>query len=334
MTKVKIIAEAGPNHNGSIKLAYKLVDMAKRCGADYVKFQTSIPALHISKFAKKAKYQKKNTKKNESQLDMAKKIILSYDEFKKLNFYCKRKNIKFLSTAFDLQSIKFLKKFNMDFFKIPSGEITNLMYLEEIGKMKKKVILSTGMAKLSEIREAIKILVEKGTKKKNITILHCNTEYPTPINDVNLRAMITIRDKLKVSVGYSDHTEGTDVAPAAVALGASIIEKHITLNKNMRGPDHKASVNESELKLMIKRIRNTETILGKSSKKPTQSEKKNIKIARNALVAKNYIKKGQKFSLKNLTAKRPAIGISPMKIKKIIGKKAKKNFVYDEPIKI
>ena len=267
MTKVKIIAEAGPNHNGSLKLAYKLVDMAKRCGADYVKFQTSIPELHISRFARKAKYQKKNTKKNESQLDMAKKIILSYNEFKKLNLYCKKKKIKFLSTAFDLKSINFLKKFNMDFFKIPSGEITNYMYLEEIGKIKKKVVLSTGMANLNEISDAIKILVRKGTKKKNITVMHCNTEYPTPMNDVNLKAMVTIKNKLKVDVGYSDHTEGTDVPPAAVALGASIIEKHVTLDKSMRGPDHKASLTEKELDLMVKRIRKTETLLGTSVKK-------------------------------------------------------------------
>jgi N,N'-diacetyllegionaminate synthase len=265
---------------------------------------------------------------------MAKKIILSYNEFKKLNLYCKKKKIKFLSTAFDLKSINFLKKFNMDFFKIPSGEITNYMYLEEIGKIKKKVVLSTGMANLNEISDAIKILVRKGTKKKNITVMHCNTEYPTPMNDVNLKAMVTIKNKLKVDVGYSDHTEGTDVPPAAVALGASIIEKHVTLDKSMRGPDHKASLTEKELDLMVKRIRKTETLLGTSVKKITQSEKRNIKIARNSLVAKKYIKKGQRFSLENLTAKRPATGISPMKIKKIIGKKAKKNFIYDELIKI
>ena len=334
MNKIIIIAEAGPNHNGSLKLAYKLVDLAKKCNADFVKFQTSIPELHISKFAKKANYQKKNTKINESQLEMAKKIKLSFKEFEKLKKYSIKKKINFLSTAFDLNSIDFLKKLNLKYFKIPSGEITNLPYLKKVARFNKKIILSTGMSNMKEIKDAIKILISNGTRKENITVMQCNTEYPTPLKDANLKAMLTIKNKFNVKVGYSDHTSGIEACLAASALGATIIEKHITLNKNFYGPDHKASIEGKDFKKMVNGIRNITIALGTGIKKPTNSEKKNIIIARNSIVAKVDIKKGKKFSYKNLAIKRPGNGISPMKIKKVVGKLAKRNFVQDEIIKI
>jgi N,N'-diacetyllegionaminate synthase len=329
-----IIAEAGVNHNGNIKLAYKLVDMAKRCGADFVKFQTSIPSMHISKHAVKAKYQIKNTRNRQSQLEMSKKITLSYGDFKKISKYCKKKKINFLSTAFDLKSIDFLNSLKMKFIKIPSGEITNLPYLSKIGKLKKKVLISTGMSNIKEINQAIKTLLSNGTYKKNITVLQCNTEYPTPLEDVNLRAMNTIKEKFKINVGYSDHTLGIDASVWAVAMGATVIEKHITLNKSFVGPDHKASIEEKEFKELVKKIRTVEITLGNGEKKPSNSEKKNIIIARNSLVAIKKIKKGEKFTKKNISAKRPGIGISPMLINKVLGKKAKKDFEYDDLIKI
>ena len=323
MNRVIIIAEAGVNHNGKLKLAYKLVDVAKECGADFIKFQTSIPELHISKFAKKANYQVKNTTDGESQLQMCKKITLSYEEFRKLKKYCRKRKIEFLSTPFDLKSIDFLKSLKMKYFKIPSGEITNLPYLTKVAKLKKKVILSTGMSNLLEIKEALRILTFNGTKKKNITVLQCNTEYPTPLRDANVRAMLTIKKKFKVNIGYSDHTEGIEVPLVAVALGAKIIEKHITLNKNLSGPDHKASINPKEFSKMVRYIRNFTTALGSGIKKVTQSELKNIKIVRTSIVAAREIKKGEKFSKKNLTIKRPGTGIYPMKFYKIIGIKKK-----------
>ena len=299
MNRVTIIAEAGPNHNGKLKLAYKLVDLAKKCGADFVKFQTSIPEMHISKFAKKANYQVKNTPKKENQLAMSKKITLSFKEFKKLKKYCMKKKIEFLSTPFDLKSIDFLKSLNMKYFKIPSGEITNLLYLQKIGKMKKRVILSTGMANMKEIAKALKVLVLSGVPKKNITILQCNTEYPTPMKDANIKAMLTIKKNFGVKVGYSDHTEGIEASLAAVALGACVIEKHFTLNKNASGPDHKASISGGELKKMVDGIRNITLAMGNGVKKITNSEKKNIKIARNSIVAATHIKKGEKYTKKN-----------------------------------
>ena len=334
MNRVIIIAEAGVNHNGKLKLAYKLVDAAKECGADFVKFQTSIPELHISKFAKKANYQTKNMPGDESQLQMCKKITLSYEEFRKLKKYCKKKKIEFLSTPFDLKSIDFLKSLKMKYFKIPSGEITNLPYLIKVAKLKKKVILSTGMANLLEIKEALKILISNGTKKKNITVLQCNTEYPTPLRDANVRAMLTIKKKFKVNIGYSDHTEGIESSLAAAALGAKIIEKHITLKKDLPGPDHKASISPKELKKMIEGIRKITVALGNGVKKISASEKKNIKIARTSIVADKEIKKGEKFTTKNLTIKRPGNGISPMKLFKVIGKIAKRKFLEDELIKL
>lgn len=334
MKQVILIAEAGPNHNGKLKLAYKLIDLAKKCGADFVKFQTSIPEMHISKFAKKAKYQIKNTKKGGDQLEMSKKISLTYDQFKKIKRYCKRRKIEFLSTPFDLRSIDFLKSLKMKYFKIPSGEITNLPYLNKVGKLKKKVILSTGMANIKEIGNALKVLVANGTNKKNITIMQCNTEYPTPIKDANLRAMLTIKKKFNVDIGYSDHTEGIEASLAAVALGAKIIEKHFTINKNLIGPDHKASITGSELKNLAQGIKKVYLALGNKEKKITSSEKKNLTIARNSLVAAKNIKKGERFTEHNLAVKRPGNGISPMKLFKIVGKIAKKNFVRDELIKI
>jgi N,N'-diacetyllegionaminate synthase len=317
-----------------LKLAYKLVDVAKKCGADFVKFQTSVPKLHISKFAKKANYQIKNWQKRGNQLQMLQKLSLTYNDFKKLKKYCKKKKIKFLSTPFDLKSIDFLKSLNMKYFKIPSGEITNLPYLIKVARLKKKVILSTGMANLIEIREALKILTSYGTKKKNITVLQCNTEYPTPLRDANIRAMLTIKKKFKVNIGYSDHTEGIESSLAAAALGAKVLEKHITLNKNLPGPDHKASINPKELKKMIDCVRKITIALGSGVKKISSSERKNIKIARTSIVASKEIKKGEKFTIKNLTIKRPGNGISPMKLFKVIGKIAKRRFSEDELIKL
>jgi len=278
MDHVVIIAEAGVNHNGKLNLAYKLVDVAKKCGADFVKFQTSIPELHISKFAQKANYQIKNTKKNESQLQMVKKMILSYKEFKKLKNYCTKRKIGFLSTPFDLKSINFLKSLKMKYFKIPSGEITNLPYLIKIAKLNKKIILSTGMANLTEVGKALDILTSNGTKKKNITVLQCNTEYPTPLRDANIKAMLSIKKIFKVNVGYSDHTEGIETSLGAVALGAKIIEKHITLSKRLSGPDHKASVSPEELKKLVQGIRKITIALGDGIKKPSQSEKKILRL--------------------------------------------------------
>ena len=334
MKKVILIAEAGPNHNGKLKLAYKLVDIAKKCGADFVKFQTSIPEMHISRFAQKARYQIKNTKKGGGQLEMSKKISLTYGEFIKVKKYCKKKKIEFLSTPFDLGSVDFLKNFKMKYFKIPSGEITNLPYLIKVGKLKKKVILSTGMANMKEIATALKILIKNGTSKKNITVMQCNTEYPTPFKDVNLRAMLTIKKKFKVDIGYSDHTEGIEASLAAVALGAQIIEKHFTISKKFIGPDHKASITESELHNLSQGIKKISLSLGSKEKRITPSETKNLIIARNSLVAAKNIKKGEKFTENNLAVKRPGDGISPMKLFQVVGKIAKKNFVRDELIKI
>jgi len=334
MNHINIIAEAGLNHNGKLKLAYKLVDLAKKCGADFVKFQTSIPELHISKIAKKANYQIRNTPKKETQLEMVKKISLSYDQFKKIKKYCQSKKINFLSTPFDLKSIDFLNSLNMKYFKIPSGEITNLPYLIKVGKLKKKLILSTGMSNMKEIGQALKVLIFNGTPKKNITVLQCNTEYPTPFRHVNLRAMLSIRKKYKIKVGYSDHTNGIEASLAAAALGASMIEKHITLNTNLPGPDHKASIVEKELKQMIEGIRKISEALGNGIKKASPSEIKNISIARNSIVAAKNIDKGDKFTSSNLAIKRPGNGISPMKLPKVIGKIAKKKFFEDELIKL
>ncbi|MCL5030121.1 MAG: N-acetylneuraminate synthase [Bacteroidetes bacterium] len=332
MIKTFIIAEAGVNHNGSIELAFKLIDTAKEAGADAVKFQSFKAASLVSKKAEKAEYQKRTTDSNESQYEMIKRLELSYDDHIKLIEYCKSKNIIFLSSPFDLDSIDLLNNLGLDTFKIPSGEIINLPYLKKIGTLNKNAILSTGMADLGEIEDALDILIESGTKKENITVLHCNTEYPTPFEDVNLKAMLTIKNAFDVKVGYSDHTLGIEVPIAAVALGAGVIEKHFTLDKKMEGPDHKASLEPNELKLMVEAIRNIEEALGNGIKKPPKSEIININIVRKSIVAKKTIRKGEILTEENLTVKRPGNGISPMRWDEIIGTSAGKDYTEDEII--
>jgi len=332
--KTFIIAEAGVNHNGNIEIAKKMIEVAKECGADAIKFQTFKAEKVISRYAPKAEYQKQTTGETDSQLEMVKKLELSFDDFIVLKEYCDKLNIMFLSTPFDFESIDFLNDLGLEIFKIPSGEITNLPYLEKIGKLGKKVILSTGMADLGEIEDALDILISCGTKKENITVLHCNTEYPTPYEDVNLLAMLTIKEAFKVKVGYSDHTLGIEVPIAAVALGASVIEKHFTLDKNMEGPDHKASLEPHELKAMIDAIVNIEKALGNGIKKPSKSELKNKDIARKSIVAKREIKKGEIFTEDNITVKRPGTGISPMRWYEVLGKVAPKDYKEDELIEI
>ena len=334
MNRTFIIAEAGVNHNGSMDIAKKLIDIAKEIGADAVKFQTFKAERLVCKSARKAEYQKNTTDADESQFDMIKRLELNEDAHRELICYCKNKNIIFLSTPFDLESIDLLNKLGLEIFKIPSGEITNLPYIRKIGRLKKKVILSTGMADLEEIGNAINVLTEYGTRKDDITVLHCNTEYPTPFEDVNLLAMLTIREVFKVKVGYSDHTLGIEVPLAAVALGASIIEKHFTLDKNMEGPDHKASLEPYELEKIVKNIRNIEKSFGNGVKKPSQSEIKNKSIIRRSIIAARDIKRGEIFTGGNITVKRPGVGLSPMKWDEILGQKAKRDFEEDELIEI
>ena len=331
--KVIIIAEAGVNHNGDIELAKRLIDAAAYAGVDYVKFQTFNSKKLVSKNAEKASYQKENTlKEHESQLAMLQKLELSKESHFELINYCNSKGIKFLSTGFDLESIKFLNSLNLELFKIPSGEITNLPYLRIVGGLKKPVILSTGMADMKEINEALNVIIGSGTKRKDITVLHCNTEYPTPMSDVNLKAMINIKEKFKVNIGYSDHTLGIEIPIAAVALGARVIEKHFTIDKTMDGPDHKASLEPNELKKMVDAIRNIEVALGSGIKEPSESEKKNKIVARKSIVANKKIKKGEIFTEINLTVKRPGNGISPMLWDEYIGKTALKDYSEDELI--
>ncbi|GAB6076187.1 N-acetylneuraminate synthase [Desulfurobacterium crinifex] len=332
--KTFIIAEAGVNHNGSLELAKRLVDIAVEAGANAVKFQTFKAEAVISRFAKKADYQVKTTGSEESQLEMVKKLELAYDEFDILYSYCKEKGIIFMSTPFDIESARFLRDLGLEIFKIPSGEITNYLLLREIGSYGKEVILSTGTADLGEIEDALDVLIEAGTPREKITVLHCNTEYPTPYEDVNLKAMLTIKEAFKVRIGYSDHTLGIEIPIAAVALGAEVIEKHFTIDKNLPGPDHRASLEPEELKRMVKAIRNVEKALGTGIKKPSDSERKNLPIVRKSIVAKRNIKKGEIFSEENLTVKRPGTGISPMRWKEIIGKRASRDFEQDEIIDI
>lgn len=332
MNKIFIIAEAGVNHNGSIEIAKKLVDAAVAAGADAVKFQTFKAEKLVCKNAQKAEYQMETTDKAESQFDMLKKLELTIDMHKQLISYCNQKGIMFLSTPFDIDSLEFLVQCGVDIIKIPSGEITNYPYLRAVGRTGKKVIISSGMSTLDEVRDAVKVLKDNGSKE--ITVLHCNTEYPTPYADVNLKAMLTLRDELKIDAGYSDHTKGIEVPIAAAALGATVIEKHFTLDKEMEGPDHKASLEPNELQEMVKAIRNIEIALGNGKKSPSESEKKNISIARKSIVAKRVILEGEILSEDNLTAKRPGTGISPMRWNDIIGQKAKRNFDADELIEI
>ncbi|EOX9826025.1 N-acetylneuraminate synthase [Campylobacter jejuni] len=334
MKKILVIAEAGVNHNGDIDIAKRLIEVASEAGADYIKFQTFKTELCISKNAKKAAYQLKTTDENESQFDMIKKLELDIEKHKILLEYCKKNHIQFLSTAFDLDSIDLLVELGIDVFKIPSGEITNLPYLKKIASLNKNIILSTGMATLGEIEKTLNILMENGTQREKIVLLHCNTEYPTPVEDVNLKAMQTLKEAFKLPVGYSDHTLGITIPIAAVAMGASIIEKHFTLDKSMQGPDHLVSLEPNELKSMINSIRELEQAFGDGIKKPSKSESKNINIGRKSIVAIRSIKKGEIFTEKNLGVKRPGIGISPMLWDEVIGKVAKKDFGIDELIEI
>ncbi len=325
--KVFIIAEAGDNHNGSIDLAKKLIEVALEAKADAVKFQTFKTEEVISKMAKMAEYQKKNLGIEESQFDMVKKLELSFEDFEELKRYTEDKGLMFLSTPFDLESCDFLNNLGLNIFKIPSGEITNLPYLRKINSFKKDVILSTGMAALDEIQAALDVL-----KDCKVSLLHCTTEYPCPYDAVNMNAMLTMKEKFNLPVGYSDHTQGIEIPVMAAAMGAQIIEKHFTLDKNMEGPDHKASLEPDELKQMVKAIRNVEKAFGDGKKEPQPAEIKNIAIARKSIIAKCNIKKGEIFTEKNLTTKRPGNGISPMKWDEIIGTAATKDYLEDELI--
>ena len=328
-----IIAEAGVNHNGSIELAKKLIDIAAEAGADFVKFQTFKAEILVTQTADKAEYQKEITDTDESQFAMIKKLELDRKTHEKLIDYCKTKDIQFLSTAFDHDSIDLLDELNIPLFKIPSGEITNLPYLRHIGKMGKPIIMSTGMSSLEEVRDALNVLIESGAEKEQITILHCNTEYPTPMKDVNLKAMLTIKDEMGVNIGYSDHTLGIEVPIAAVAMGATVIEKHFTLDRNMPGPDHRASLKPDELREMVVAIRNIKKAMGAGEKKPSSSETKNISVVRKSIVAKMSIKKGELFTEENLTVKRPGTGISPMGWDAVIGKPASSDYEMDDLIR-
>ncbi len=327
-----IIAEAGVNHNGDKNIAKKLIDVAANAGVDMIKFQTFNAESVVTRTAEKAEYQKGTTKSNESQYEMIKKLELNRDVHIELIAYCEERGIKFLSTAFDHDSIDLLHGLGLKRFKIPSGEINNLPYLQHIGKYSKPIILSTGMATLGEIETALFVLEESGTPKSNVIVLHCTTEYPAPMNEINLRAMHGIHTAFGVAVGYSDHTQGIEVAIAAVAMGATVIEKHFTLDRNLPGPDHQASLEPTELKAMVTAIRNIEVALGDGIKRLTPSEAKNKPVARKSLVASRTIKAGEVFTAENLTAKRPGNGISPMRWDEFIGQIAQKTYKQDELI--
>ena len=332
MSDVFIIAEAGVNHNGSIELAKKMIDVASSSGADAIKFQTFQAGKLVSKKAEKADYQKQVTDELESQFDMIKRLELDLDAHEELKSYCKVKNIMFLSTPFDHDSINLLDSLGMEIFKVASGEITNLPYLRHIGGIGKKVILSTGMADIGEIEDALDVILHAGTQKENITILHANTMYPTPMEDVNLKAMVTIGNTFDMAYGYSDHTLGIEVDIAAVAMGASCIEKHFTLDRTMDGPDHGASLEPNELVNMIKAIRNIELALGNGIKKPSRSEISNMQVARKSIVAKSNVRKGEVLTEHNITIKRPGNGISPMRWDEVVGTFASKDYKEDELI--
>lgn len=337
MNKVFIIAEAGVNHNGQLEIAKELARVAKESGADAVKFQTFKTENLVASYTSQAEYQEKNIGKEQSQADMLRKLELSYEEFRELHRFCQEIGILFLSTAFDLESIDFLAELGMPIWKIPSGEITNLPYLEKIAEQGKPIILSTGMAEMDEVEAAINVLQKKlnqGGDPVNITVLHCTTEYPTPEEDVNLLAMQSLKNKFLLSVGYSDHTEGYLVPVMAVAMGAKVIEKHFTIDKNMEGPDHKASLNPQELKEMVDKIRSAEVILGDGEKKPTDNERRVRDVARKCIVARNKIEKGDIFTANNLTVKRAGNGLSPMRWYEIIGKKADREYQIEEVIEV
>lgn len=330
MEHICIIAEAGVNHNGNYETAIQMVKAAKKAGADYIKFQTFVPEKLVSESARKAEYQKKTTGSVESQLDMLKKLTLTKGEFLNIKKSCDKVGIGFISTPFDLDSIDFLKNIDMDFWKIPSGEITNLPYLEKLANTKKKIIMSTGMSDINEIKDAVNLLEKNGAE--DIVLLHCNTQYPTPFCDVNLKAMDEIKRKTGKKVGYSDHTNGIEIPIAAAAMGAVVIEKHFTLDRNMEGPDHKASLEPDELSKMISSIRNIEKAMGDGMKRPSGSEMKNRDIVRKSIVASKEIKSGEFFSEDNITAKRPGDGISPMHWHEVLGMEAIKDFKKDEKI--
>ncbi|NCB96818.1 MAG: N-acetylneuraminate synthase [Bacteroidia bacterium] len=327
-----IIAEAGVNHNGDIRLAKKLVDAALAAGADYIKFQTFTADSLVTSIAKKAEYQARETGSEESQYSMLKRLELSRSAFVELDGYCRKKGIGFLSTPFDDESIGFLDSIGIGIWKVPSGEVTNYPYLVKIAETHKPVIMSTGMCNLDEISAAIGVLGQH--QSGSIVLLHCTTEYPAPFDEVNLKAMDTLRKTFNLPVGYSDHTQGIEIPIAAVAMGAVVIEKHFTLNKNMDGPDHKASLEPEELKSMVKAIRNIETAIGDGTKQPTVSERKNIAIARKSIVARRPIKQGEQFSDENIATKRPGTGLSPMRWNDVIGKFAKRSFEEDEMIEL
>lgn len=332
MSKVLIIAEAGVNHNGSLQIAKEMVNCAVEAGVDVIKFQTFISSNLASRKALKAEYQKNTTGNDESQLAMLRKLELCYEEFEELSTYCNEKRIEFLSTAFDFESIEFLRTLGMKRWKIPSGEITNLPYLIKVGNTSQPVILSTGMASLAEVKCAVEILKKNGCK--SLTLLHCTTEYPTPYGDVNLLAMHTLSTEFDLPVGYSDHTAGIEISTAAVAMGAVVIEKHFTLDRNMEGPDHKASLEPHELKAMVDAIRNVETALGNGIKVPAASEMKNIPIARKSIIAKRPISKGEIFTEENLTVKRPGSGVSPMRWFEVVGTASKRDYEEDDLIEL
>lgn len=335
MNRVIIIAEAGVNHNGRIDLAKRLIDAAKDCDADYVKFQTSEkPESVTSRFANMADYQKNNLKKDESQLAMLKKITLPMSQFKVLKDYCDERGVSFMSTPFDLKSVDYLYGLGMDYMKIPSGEITNYPYLKRIAHLGMPVIMSTGMCELKEVEAALNVLCTNGLRLDDISLLHCNTEYPTPFCDVNLKAMLTLKKEFGVRVGYSDHTKGIEVPIAAVAMGAEIIEKHFTLDRSLPGPDHVASLEPDELRAMVTSIRNIEQAIGNGYKTVSASERKNIVIARRSIIAATDIKRGEVFTEDNLTVKRPGNGVSPMRWEEVLGQIAKRDFSEDELIEL
>lgn len=329
---VLIIAEAGVNHNGSLELAKQMALTAKECGADVVKYQTAVPELVISKTAQKAEYQKRETGEQESQLEMVRRIHFGFEAHRELKEYCDSIGIQYLSAAFDLPSVEFLQSLDLPYFKIPSGEITNLPYLEAIGRTQKPVILSTGMSTLPEIEDAISVLEDNGCPA--VTVLHCNTEYPTPYQDANLLAMLELSEQFGLPVGLSDHTPGWECDVAAAALGAVVIEKHFTLDKTMEGPDHKASLEPQELKAMVQAVRNIEQAMGTGHKAVSASEAKNKPIARKSIVAARPIQQGEEFTAENLTTKRPGDGISPMRWYQVLGQKAKRSFEEDEAIEL
>ena len=330
MSNIFIIAEAGVNHNGDVSIAKELIDAAKSAGANAVKFQTFKAEHLVSKVAQKADYQKQVSETDESQLEMLKKLELSYDDFKDLKKYCEEKGILFLSTAFDFDSIDFLESLEMPIYKVPSGEITNLPYLMKIASTGKPVIMSTGMSDLDEVGLALEVLRDNGVG--TMTLLHCNTQYPTPFEDANLKAMLTLKERFGLAVGYSDHTLGIEAPIAAIALGATVIEKHFTLNKSLVGPDHKASLDPQELKAMVTSIRNIEVALGNGIKQPSVSESMNKEVARKSIVARRNIVKGEIFTQDNLTVKRPGNGISPIKWFEVLGMSAERDFYEDELI--